>query len=213
MLAFQACRRSPVFSGSGSFIPGTGLSPAPTLLGAPLSTGDVSPNPSPPAPGGSMSAASSLWLSARPPRNRSGSSHFMPFHPDQSCGAARPGIRRAGTGGFPLTNRFAKGLRPSRRQGFPQVSLRCNLGDSPPLTLRPRARRLARFHAFCMSPFRVKRWIEGIAFVWVGRAGWKADEPDSAVLSPLRLRFVPGNSWLEIGTNRRNAYTQQPTST
>ena len=140
---------------------GTGISPAPTLLGAPLSPGEVSPSLSPPAPRRSMAATSSQWSAARQPWNCSGSLPVSaaPSRPIlRRCASSNPSCR---SGAFPSTNRFAKGLRPSRRQGYPQLSLRCKLGDSPPLTSRPRSRRRARFHSL-NDPFP----IEEVEKIW-----------------------------------------------
>ena len=147
------------------------------------------------APRRSMAATSSRESSARQPWNCSGS---LPV----SAAPSRPILRRfassnpSGRGGaFPSTNRFTKGLRPSRRQGSPQVSLRCNLGDSPPLTAHtPTLAAWQGFMLFCMTPL-LRRGARRKAVDYRGRGVWVVGRCETPARWHLR---APGSGLVGI---------------
>ena len=150
------------------FFRGKGLSPAATPCAAPHSPGRVPQAPLLPAPSraGSRSLLRSFLASVRlsfppvpAPRYRDEASRRRPV-----CDCA-PALWLL-VGGPVWTNRSPSGALPLRsRQGRPLVSLRCNLGITPPLTRSPRSRRGARFHAWEHDPVAIteemremKRW-------------------------------------------------------
>ncbi len=153
--------------GAQSSFSGKGLSPAATPCAAPHSPGEVSPNPSPPAPRRSMAATSSHGSAARPVME-------LLRLPPVSVAPSRPILRRFASsnpsrrsGAFPPTNRFAKGFHPSRRQGCPRFSLCCKPGDPPPLTTHTPRSPLGKVSCG-HDPFPTEEGVD------VERVGWFA---------------------------------------